>query len=246
MAVLACCAVVMVASAQPQSQKKEPKQGPITLGETVLSGFETASYIPSVKAVATGPSTRMDSTDRERKTVTHLFASSMQAFIVPKSRKNEVERVEAEGNVRFEGERTLPDGSLQTIRVQGTKGVYHRVNQTLRIESGITYELSQPSADRKTRITVIGTAGFATYDLELQVLKLQGGFELKYTAPDILDGPAEITGKGLTADLGRNPPVFKVENTDDLTGKTQFKPKPAPDKPKPKEKPQDGGQGSGR
>jgi lipopolysaccharide export system protein LptA len=208
--------VVAGSRAFPRGQERT-----IRFGDVVLSGFQTAEFEVGRMAKAAGPDTTVDAVDPKQNSKAKLRARILTAYAVPKA-ANQVERIEAVGNVRFEGSRPAAESGVQSVRATGSKGTYLKQKRHLTLEGPVTFHADQPTADGKGREAVTGTAERATYDEAARTLTLTGSVQATVVTPDTAAEGSSFSGDEVRIDMAVRP--YKVfVNNPSLQGKVNIR-----------------------
>ncbi len=214
-----------------QGQAENQRQAPIQFGDILLSNFRTAQVRLGTQAVVRGPDTQVDATDPKSGGKGRLLASQISAFMVPKS--NLVERIEAEGNVRFSATRPAADrkGTL-SLRGSGTKAVFYVQKRFLVLSGPVKFYAEQPTSDGKGKEIVDGKAAEASFDDEKRLLKLSGGVEATVITPDTPETGSFFSGDVVSIDMSSPSYVVDIDNSSG-GGKVNIRLKPSPPPAKP-------------
>jgi lipopolysaccharide export system protein LptA len=190
----------------------QEKRQAIRFGDIMLSNYAKAELELGVSAMAKGPDTTVDATDPKSGAQARLQAQSITAFLVPKAR-NEVERVEAVGAVRFWSSRAAEGvQGRQTVKATGTKGIYYKVEERLSLTGPLTFEAEQPSAGGKGAEKVTGSAEKAEYDAGKRSLTLTGHVEATVVTPDTPAEGSTFSGDSVRIDMRSRPYKVYIDN----------------------------------
>lgn len=189
-------------------------------GDITLSNYDTLSVELGKVAEAKGKNTTVDSVDTKNHTKSQLRAEHITAYMLPKT-NNQVDRVEAEGNVRFQNTVYSKDNTpIQQINASGTKGVYYKVQNRMTLSGPVKFHAEQPSQDGKTINKIDGNADNAEFDENSEVLTFSGNVHVTIIAPESLDAPAKVNGDQIKVNIGVHP--YKI---DIQSGNVNFHPK---------------------
>lgn len=206
--------------------RQERRDKPIRFGDAVLSNYRSAELVLGSVARAKGPDTTVEFGDPKQGARARLMADSITATMAtdPTTRKNEVARVEVEGNVRFDGRRPTADGKgTSEFRGVGTKGVYLRAKGVMQLSGPVTFEASQPSADGKGIETVKGRADSAEYDEAEKSLSLHGDVSATVVTPDTPPEGSSFDGiDDVRIDMSKRPYRVFLDNAS-RQGKVQIR-----------------------
>jgi lipopolysaccharide export system protein LptA len=196
-----------VGARSPQAQ-----QGPLRFGDVTLYNFERAEIVFNERARVTGPNTTVDADDPKQNRKGRLQAREIIAFMAKKN--NAVERIEATGNVRFEGSRPLERrAGAQIVRASGVKAVYEKINQRLTLEGPVNFYAEEPTSDGTGKQSVRGTASGAVYDEEKRLLVLSGSVDARVFTPQTPPEGAAFFGDSVTMDMSKSPYRIQIENS---------------------------------
>jgi lipopolysaccharide export system protein LptA len=229
--ILCSAAMAPAQSARIQHRKKAQTQNqnqPFVFGDITLSNYDTLSVELGKIAEAKGEDTTVDAVNTAQNSKFRLLSSHITAYMIPKT-NNQVERIEADGNVRFQEIRTdKTSGSIQKLSGTGTKGTYYKQQDKIALLGPVTFHAEEPSVDHKALNTIDGDANSATYDNINQVLTFTGNVNVTIVVPESLEAPAKINGQEIQINLGIHP--YKI---DIKSGKVKFHPKEQPPTKKP-------------
>jgi lipopolysaccharide export system protein LptA len=196
-----------------------------TFGDVTLTNYTSLSGIFTKYVVAEGPNTTVDALDPKQKGTSRLQASKITVYFIEKT-SNQVDRIEAVGNVRFSGKRPSAGGGDQTVRGTGSKALYYRQEGRVVLQGPVTFYAEQPTADGKGKQWVQGTAKEAEYDNEKETLSLTGGVNATVAAEG-LEKPAKVTdAESIRLELAEHPYKFNIKG-----GNVNFQPKEPEKKP---------------
>jgi len=215
-----------------QTGKQQTPQPPIQFGDVDISAFANLDVdLGAGVARVSGPNTTVDARDpRQPEAKSRLQARQITVYLFPKSNE-QVDRIEAVGNLRFTGSRPGA-GGVQTARATGTRGVYYKQEGRITIEGPVTFFGEGPSADGKSRQSINGTSERATYNENTGVLTLSGNVRATLTIPDTLKQPANVMGDEVVVETAKRPYVYHIHNTNPEHGSVEIEPKqPAPKQP---------------
>jgi lipopolysaccharide export system protein LptA len=235
LAATAVLAAAIVSLAQPPRSRSRTarrqetqKNQPFHFGDVTISNYQTMSGVLGVSAEAKGPNTVVDIADpKQPKVKTRLRAAVLKAFMV-EGGTNEVERIEATGNVRYTSSR--PSGLTDTQTLEGTasRAVYYKTKNRLVLEGPIQYDGKRIDRAGTVIQSVKGNANAAEYDEAKQIVSLDGDVNATFMAPN-LKTPATLTGASdITVDLSKTPLAYDIKG-----GKIQFEPKESEKKKNP-------------
>jgi lipopolysaccharide export system protein LptA len=214
-------------------RKQAPTQPPIQFGDVTVSNFKTGDlrYSEGIGKIDGANSTveAVDPNHPEAKT--RLQASQFLIHLSPKNLQ-QVERVEAIGNVRYSVTRPADGGGTVLLRGTGTKGTYWKQEGRMRMDGPVNFYGEQPTRDGKAKQSATGTASVATYDQEKQILSLSGGVNLKLVMPGAIIGEAPVHGDTITIEMASRPYNYHISNDEPSENNIRFKPA----NPKPDEK----------
>jgi hypothetical protein len=239
-------AAAVLAAAQParnpartRGRQQAQQPAPVHFGDLTIEKYRNISFdLPKGLITVVGPNTTVDSVDpKQPKATNRLQASQIVVHLVSGSTR-EVEKVQADGPVKFNSTRPAGKDGVTTFSGTGTKGTYFKKEGRLVLNGPVSFTGAQPSADMKSEQSVSGTAGEARYDENKEELVLSGGVKAKVFAPESLSGPAPFTCDVFRIELATRPYRFFLNNDDPDTGSIQIRPKEQPkDKPKDEKKP---------
>jgi len=215
-------AVGWAGRADPQAAPKPNRA--IHFGDIVLTGFERVEVALGKSAKATGPNTTVDAVDDARKSSARLQAALMTAFLAPKD-PDRVERVEAQGNVRFQGSRPASGGAAgsQVVRGTGSKAVYYRDRRLLEMQGPITFAADEPAPGGTGRQTVNGRADRAVYDEAKNVLSLIGDVQATVVTPQTTANGSTFSGDRVDVDMSSNPYTVVISVTAPERGRVNIR-----------------------
>ncbi len=227
--------LVPLAAIGQDAQEKDKVQAPIRFGDIELSNYARASVRLGVSATVTGENTTVDANDPKAKAKGQLVASELRAFMAPKT-KTTVERIEAEGNVRFSGSRPTTDGKgVTNVRTSGTKVVYYKLKGFMEFTGPVRFAADQPSADGKSRESVEGVADRATYDQEKRIVVLKGNVSATVVTADTPPEGSKFSGDVVKVDMSEASYLIDIEN-ESRQGKVNIRLKDQEPAPAPKKK----------
>ncbi|HSV74386.1 MAG TPA: hypothetical protein VLH79_11560 [Chthonomonadales bacterium] len=212
--ILMCCVAAAAWAGQADPQARAGQARAIHFGDIVLRGFERAEVALGTSARATGPNTTVDTVDEARKSSARLQAASITAYMAPKS-ANRVERVEAQGNVRFQVTRPASGGEgSQVVRGSGARAVYYRERRLLEMQGPITFSADEPvPGGGNGRQTVDGRADSAVYDEGKNVLSLIGDVQATVVTPQTTAEGSTFSGDRVDVDMSVNPYTVVISVT---------------------------------
>jgi lipopolysaccharide export system protein LptA len=123
---------------------------------------------------------------------------------------NAVERIDAVGNVRFEGSAPASPSGTQTVRASGSKGSYQKQKLLLDLDGPVRFFSEQPTPDGKGRQSVAGRSDAAAYDEGRSVLTLSGNVEATVHTPETPQEGSTFTGDRVTVDMSERPYKVKI------------------------------------
>jgi lipopolysaccharide export system protein LptA len=199
-------------AARTGTRSPQAQPGPLRFGDVILYNFERAEIILNERVRVIGPNTTVDADDPKQNRKGRLQAREIIAYMADKS--NAVERIEAVGNVRFEGSRPLAQREgPQIVRASGSKAVYEKIKQRLTLEGPVNFYAEEPTSDGKGKQSVRGTASSATYDEEKRLLALSGSVDARVFTPQTPPEGASFSGDAVTMDMGKSPYRIQIDNT---------------------------------
>src|SRR5687767_8473764 len=126
---------------RPASKTARQAQPGFTFGDISIVA-QQMKFVPGRSVVAEGPSVTVDSVDKETGTKSQLIARKISATM---GKGFVVDRVDATGNVRFNGSRPLPGGkATQIFNGSGSKATYFKQQGRLVIDGPVSYYAEQP------------------------------------------------------------------------------------------------------
>jgi Flp pilus assembly protein TadG len=238
----------LVATAQPKPavrrrsltarrQQDAPKQGTIQFGDVQLSNFKNLSVnYASGLAKIDGANSTVDTVDANIPGAkTRLQASQFVVYLSPKN-VQQVERVEAIGNMRYTSTRPVTGGGVMLLRGTGSKGTYFKQEGRRRVDGPVNFYGEAPTADGKAKQTATGTAPLATYDQNKQLLTLSGGVNLTLILPGFAMGELPVHGDTIAIDMSSRPYNYNITNQEPGEGNIRFRPAPPKTDQKPDQK----------
>lgn len=238
---LLCALIALIGGSLVSAQARRPRalanrppqNGSAQFGDVTLSHFENAVIQLGKMAKATGPDTTVDAEAPKGNGKGRLQARQITVYMVPDA-NNRVDRIEAVGNVRFQGTRAASEAGTQMVRATGSRGIYYRQRQFLEIEGPIDFYGEQPTADGKGKQTVRGTAARATYDEEKRIVVLSGNVSAVVVTPETPPQGSTLVSEGVTVNMSVQPWEILLESPS-KTGKVTI-PIKETEKQKPPEK----------
>lgn len=226
-------ALALLAISAAGSWAQSTGSGPqkmVRFGDVVLRDFVRAELELGVVAKVSGPSTRVDVVDSERKSTAQIRAQQITAKLSRPSRENapqrdvgRVDRIEAVGSVRVNAERKETETTTPVqIEATGSKAIYEREADRLTLEGPVTFRAEQPDPAKRGKEVVSGKAKSAVYDAGKRVLRLLGDVEATVVTPDTPPEGSSFSGDEVTIDMSTQPYKVSISNPS-LTGAITIK-----------------------
>ncbi|MEP6755886.1 MAG: hypothetical protein ABJA67_10320 [Chthonomonadales bacterium] len=223
------------------TQKPAKKNGPVRFGNILISDYDSLGGQFGTKIEATGPNTTVDvfdAKDASSKTQlkAHHFVALMSTQPDPKDKTKQgpqqVDRVDATGNLRYTSTRKNKEGVTQKVHGTATKGTYFNLEARVELTGPIDFEAQLTDKAGAMLQTAKGITDSAIYDEDKQILKMKGVETISVMTPSLKE-PAVLTGASdLTLELAETPPKFHIDG-----GTLKATPAEQPAKPPVKKKP---------
>jgi hypothetical protein len=214
---------------------QQPAQSSFTFGDITLTNYDSlkGGFAAGSTVTAVGANVTVTATDPETGAVSQLLAHRIVATM---GQSQAVEKVEAEGAVRFSGRRpaTTAKGTL-VFNGSGSTGVWYKPRGVVELTGPVEYYAEQPSASGKGNQWVRGTCRQATYDEHKQVLTLVGEVRAKVFDPEAMkpNTPAPVSADRVILDLSGPSIKFDLQNNTPEGGRVELHPNVEQQKKKP-------------
>lgn len=211
--------------------KKGKKQAKVQRGMYVFGDITLRNYA-SIKGNAdqvraTGPSVTVDSVDPKTGAATHMTAREFVATMG----EGGVEKLEAIGSMRFEGQRpALGRKGMQTFQGSGSRGTYFKKAGRLEVEGPVNYYIEQPTTTGEGKQSVRGTAGKAIYDENKKTVTLIDNVNARVMDPTALRKESTIVADEAILDFSEAKVQFEFKNRNPEGGEVKINPKVEPKK----------------
>ena len=217
--------------ARPARQAAQGSLG-FTFGDVTLRGYSEMKFVPGRSVVAEGPSTTVESIDRETGLKSQLTARKITATM---GKGYGVDKVEAIGSARFSGSRPQ-SGGTQIFNGSGSKATYYKQQGRLVVDGPVAYYAEQPVEGQPAKQWVRGTASEAIYEEKARTLTLNGSVKAKAFDPETMPPgqPADIIADKVIIDMTKSPYEYRILNNDPNAGQIRVpirqQPKREPEK----------------